>query len=243
MVPDFKILRHHDEIGFYELIIGADVIEFYKNKFHKEKKEKNININHGPEIYDGATLTQSFLIDKGNRDSLPGQFQELPDGTWMVEYTFDRPENLSELESQNINGFSVEGNFTIEGADGKKYSVYEKFRIMNKLSDLLRFNIYVQGGGTDGHGRNEHGSGHFELKEKNSGHSLGKIDMPTLEHWKSCDYKSRIELMTVKNATDISKREKKVMVSWLELRDNENLISCHKEWNEKNKDNNRVTFM
>lgn len=62
MIPDFKILRHHDEIGFYHLVFSVSDIEHCKDKFHKEKKEKNVNINHQPGIYSGAHLTESFLI-------------------------------------------------------------------------------------------------------------------------------------------------------------------------------------
>lgn len=49
--------------------------------------------------------------------------------------------------------------------------------------------------------------------------------------------------MTVQNKADISKRDKKGMVKWLELNDNENLLYCHKEWNESNKHNKRTIMI
>jgi len=243
MIPDKKILRYHDEIGFYELVIPSNAIEFYLNKFHSEKKETNINIQHNEIIEEGVILSNSFLISDDNRDSLPTEFQNLPNGTWMIEYTFESPELLANYENLDLNGFSVEGTFTIVGDEGKKYTVQEKFKRMNKLSDLLSFEIWVHGGSTEGRGRNEHGEAHFELKEKKSRRPLGKIIMPSLEIWLKSDFRERIELMIVQNNEDISKKDKKGMVRWLELNDNENLINCHKEWNECNKHNNRTILI
>ncbi|MBU2526772.1 MAG: hypothetical protein KKC03_09255 [Bacteroidetes bacterium] len=243
MIPGKKMLRYHDEIGFYELVIPAEAIEFYRNKFHSEKKENRINIQHEETVKEGVRLSDSFLIDSNNRQSLPLEFQDLPNGTWMIEYTFENPELLIQYENNGMRGFSVEGKFTIEGEDGKKYTIQENFKRMNKLSDLLSFEIWVHGGGAEDCGRKEHGEAHFELKEKNTRRPLGKITMPSLELWLKSDFKQRIELMTVQNKADISKKDKKGMVRWLELNDNENLLICHKEWNESNKDNKRTTMI
>ena len=161
----------------------------------------------------------------------------------MIEYTFESPALLAHYKSIGLKGFSVEGKFTIFGKDGKKYSVIEKFKRINKLSDLLYFEIWVHGGSTEGSGRNEHGVAHFELKEKNTRKPLGKITMPSLEVWLKSDFKEKIELMKVQNNIDISKKDKRAMVRWLELNDNENLINCHKEWNESNKYNNRTVLI
>jgi hypothetical protein len=243
MIPDKKMLRYHEEIGFYELVVPTNVIEFYRNKFHAEKKENNINIQHEEIIEEGVRLSDSFLIDNDNRQSLPAEFQDLPNGTWMIEYTFENPELLAHYEKIGLKGFSVEGKFTIVGEDGKEYTIKENFKRMNKLSDLLSFEIWVHGGGAEEGGRKEHGEAHFELKEKNTRKPLGKITMPSLELWLKSDFKQRIELMTVQNNVDISKKDKKGMVRWLELNDNENLLICHKEWNESNKHNKRTIMI
>jgi hypothetical protein len=243
MIPDKKILRYHDDIGFYDLVIPSKTIEFYRNKFHLEKKENNINIEHGEIIDEGVTLTNSFLIDENNRHSLPEEFQDLPIGTWMIEYTFENQELLAYYESIGLKGFSVEGKFTIVGEDGKKYTIQENFKRMNKLSDLLSFEIWIHGGGSEDGGRKEHGEAHFELKEKKTRKPIGKIIMPSFDLWLKSDFNKRIELLKVLNKADISKKDKKGMVRWLELNENENLIKCHKEWNESNKDNKRTLMI
>jgi len=240
MIPEKKMLRYHEEIGFYELIFPAETIEHYRNKFHSNKKENNISIEHKLIIKKGVELTDSFLINKENSHLLPIYFQDLPNGTWMMEYTFDNSNLLSKFENDGSGGFSIEVKFTIVVEDGNKYDVYEKFSRMNKLSDLLSIEIWVHGGSTDGKGRNEHGEAHFELKEKNSRKPLGKIMMPSLNLWLQSSFKEKIKLMVVQNGDEITKKDKKGLVRWLELNDNENLIKCHKEWNESNKHNNRT---
>jgi hypothetical protein len=111
---------------------------------------------------------------------------------------------------------------------------------MNRLSDLLFFDIWVHGGSTDGRGRNEHGEAHFELKKKNTRKPLEKILMPSLSLWLKSDFDERVNLLSIQNSMDISKKDKKGMARWLELNENENLIMSHKEWNECNKHNNRT---
>lgn len=239
MIPDKRMLRYHNEIGFYELSFPADDIKFFKEKFHRNEREKNLNINHNEIVSEGIKISNSYLISEVNRQSLPVTYQDLPNGTWMIECSIDKSEMLEHIEDIGLRGFSIEITFTIKGEDGKKYTVHENFRRINKLSDLLAFEIWVHGGSTYGSGRNEHGEAHFELKEKNTRKPLGKIFMPTMETW--LNSMDRTTLLKVQNGKDISTKEKKGMVQWLELNDNENLIMCHKEWNECNKDNNRTT--
>ncbi len=238
------MLRYHDEIGFYNLSIDADTIEKYKNKFHAEKKEDQLNLNHSNLLQTDAKMTQSFLINDKIRDGLPEELKHLPNGTWMIELTFESYKAYEEFEKLGLKGFSIEGTFPITGPDGITHTITEKLRIMNKLSDFLPFNVYVQGGSNHGAGRNEHGPAHFELKQKNTNKNLGKIFMPTMQTWTSSDFKARIDLMKVHGADDIPTKDKKAMVRWLEMDENNNLIRCHNEWNECNKHNtNRTTLI
>lgn len=239
LIPNFLMTRYNPKIGFYEAIFSPETIELYKKKFDNDNITE-LSINHSDEILENTKLSDSFLITTENQKQLDESFSHLPLGTWMIEYTISNESEVKLIEDLKLKGFSVEGEFTVEDENGKQFSIIEKFRIMNKISELLSFNIYVQGGSTEGAGRNEHGEAHFELKEKNSGKKLGKIFMPTKEKWISCNRKERIELLVVENGKQLSKREKKVLVEWLEINNSENLLKCHSEWNEVNKFNNRT---
>lgn len=240
MIPGKKMLRYQDEIGFYELEFSAEQIEFYWNKFQKSKKDKYLKINHDETIREGVRQSGSFILSDKNRQFLPFEQQDLPDGTWMMEYTYDSFELLNQHQKNGLAGFSLEGKFTVIGEDGREYSVYEKLRRINKLSDILSFDVWVFGGSTEGRGRNEHGDAHFEIKEKNTRISLGKIYMPNMDEWKKSNFQAKVNLLKMQNEHLLSAKDIKGFVRWLDLNDNENLLLCHTEWNECNKDNNRT---
>lgn len=243
MIPDKRMIRYHDEIGFYELAITAKSIGYLFKKFHSERLESNVNIQHEENIENDIVLSNSFLISNDNREILAKEFHDLPNGTWMIEYEIKKPELCTRFEDIGLNGFSVEGNFSIVGEDGTKFTVREKFKRMNKLSDILPFEVWIHGGGSEEGGRKEHGEAHFELKEKKTRRSIGKIFMPTFDLWVKSDFKMKLKLMTVHSCIDISSTYKKAMVRWLELNNNENLINCHNEWNKCNEHNKRTSMI
>ncbi len=245
MIPDMEIYRNPNQIikEEHKVYFTAKTIAALRENFHLKHGKDSFDINHNNLPVENVKLTKSFLIDNDNRNSIPLIYKHLPNGSWMIEYEVNNEEVWSKIINGEINGFSVEGRFTLTDDYGINHTVLERFRIMNKLSELLSFNIYVQGGSTEGAGRNEHGDAHFELKEKNSRKKIGKIFMPSLDIWIKSNRKDRMNFLTVDKGIDISKREKKIFLEWLEKDNNENLIRCHKEWNEANKDNNRVKFI
>jgi hypothetical protein len=245
MIPNMEIYRNPNEVvnEEHKVYFTADTIATLRQNFHLKEGSDSFSINHGDLLVKNVKLIKSFLINTENRNSIPLSFRHLPDGTWMIEYEINNEEILLKIKNGELTGFSVEGKFTLTDDNGVNHTVIERFRIMNKLSELLSFNIYVQGGSTGGAGRNEHGEAHFELKEKNSGKKIGKIFMPSLDIWIQSNRKERITFLTVDNGIDITKREKKIFIDWLEQNNNENLLRCHKEWNETNEFNNRVQFI
>lgn len=239
MIPDVKMTRYHYELGFFLTFFSREQIEILYNRFHKNGFEKNLGIDHGSEIYTGAKLIDSFLINSENQATLPDEFKDLPVGTWMLKMEFTDKREYDRINELGLTGFSVSGSFQIK-ANGKTYTVNEDFKRMNKLSDLLPFDIHVFGGSTEGAGRNEHGDAHFQLKEKGSRKDLGKIYMPTKESWENATQKERIKMMRVDGRTQLKPKEKKMFVRWLEIDENQNLIKCHNQWNESNEGNNRT---
>lgn len=240
MIPNLKILRFHEEIGEYEIKFSKKDIFILRKRFHDNGYDKNFNLNH-EEPLTGMTMTSSFLVDKENRKNLPEEFKNLPFGTWViiVEVTQSTFEKLKE---NNATGFSVEGTFKIF-RNKKSYTIKERFRIMNKLSDRLPFDVHIFGGSTSGAGRNEHGNAHFQIKERNTLKDLGKIYMPSLVNWQKSNQKEKIILMQLYEGQDIATKHKKFLIDWLEQNNNENLLRCHAQWNESNKDNNRTTLI
>lgn len=142
MIPEQKTLKYHNKIGFYYLVIPAEVIKFYWNKFHSGKMDIRNIIQQKKTIMEGVKLSDSFLINNDNRQSLPLEFQDLPNGTWMIEIASENPDLLIQYENIGLKGFYIEGNYTIEGEDGNKYNIQEDYKRMNNLSDLLFCKIW-----------------------------------------------------------------------------------------------------
>lgn len=63
MIPNLKILRFHKKIGEYNLVVSQKVTAAYRERFHKNGKDKFFNLNHETPI-DGIEIIESFLIDK-----------------------------------------------------------------------------------------------------------------------------------------------------------------------------------
>lgn len=242
LIPDQKILRYDERLGFYEIFFDKKSIEALYLKYQKGINQNKFKIEHKSElIYDEIELSKSFILDESNCNNLPSElFNILPIGTWMIEVKVNNERLFLKLKEENKLGLSVEVKLPIKNKEGKTFIVNENFERISKLSDLLPCEIWVHGGSTNGHGKNEHGKAHFELKEKGTQKPLGKIFMPTLNEWKNATKNNKIKLMKVYNGTDLKTKQKKMIVHWLEFNNNENLKKCHRYWNEKNKDNNRT---
>lgn len=241
LIPDKEIERYHEELGYHEIIFSKEVIKKYKENFDK-KENVALTKAHSNETFKSFKLSNSFLINENNKNSLPEPYNTYPIGTWLIAYTFKDEEEFLNLIS-NYKGFSAEIEYSITDENGKTHRIIDNFKRMNKLSELLSIDIYIRGGSTGGAGRNEHGEAHFEIHQKNSRKNIGKIFMPELSKWINSNFKEKSFLLTISNGADLTKREKKALVLWLEKDNNENLKRCYIEWNRINKDNNQAILI
>ena len=116
LIPDLKILRApNSKVDDYHYVVfSAETILKIKNKFHAEKKDNNVNIEHSGKKVEGVFLTNSFIIDEVNKQTLDSKFDDLPIGTWMIEYKIENNEIYQLIKDKKINGFSPEGKFSYE---------------------------------------------------------------------------------------------------------------------------------
>jgi len=113
MIPDKKFYRKANDVikEPHYVIFSAETIAKIRTKFHKKKHDNRVNINHDGVLVQNVIMIESFLLDSGNRNALPNEFKDLPDGTWMISYEVENLEILKMINEKNINGFSVEGLF------------------------------------------------------------------------------------------------------------------------------------
>jgi len=240
---NFPMERYHDELGFYMAQFSPEVIVVLRDKFHRDGLESTFSINHEGELITGCTVTKSFIIQESDREWLPAEYHDLEIGSWLVIITFDSQEQYDKIIESGITGLSGEIRFSITDSNGKKHIIKDNFRRVNKLSDILPFDVYVFGGETGSAGRSEHGDAHFQLKEKNTRRDLGKIFMPKLEFWKQANEKEKMKFVEVHSGPALSNRDKKAFIAWLDREDHKCLIESQELWNESNKNNNRAVLI
>ena len=238
MIPGKLMIRYHEDLGYFQTSFNQEQIQKLKERYDKGKQR--FNMNHSEVLFKSVEIIDSFTISDSNRCKVFEQFKDLPNGTWMITIIVHDDNEYAVITDNGLSGFSVEVNYTILDKNGKSHSMRQPFKLMNKISDILPFNVHVYGGSTWGAGRNEHGDAHFTIKEKNSNKNLGKILMPSLEQWSSMNSSDRKSSITVQDGPQLKNKERKAFSEWLSINNFENLLHCHAEWNRMNEFNHRT---
>lgn len=106
LIPDQKIFRRDAE-GAYYIQFSADAIKRIAEKFFMDHNSTNVNLQHEFEVGD-CVYFESYFIDKA-RGIVPAEFEDLPDGTWMVSCKINNPAVWELVKDGTLRGFSVEG--------------------------------------------------------------------------------------------------------------------------------------
>lgn len=105
IVPDQLVYRR-DEKGEYYIRFNKDVIKRMAIEFFKRDTQNNGNVMHQVDV-DGITFFESYLINK-DRGINPIEFNDLPDGTWIVTARVENNEVWNSVKSGELRGFSID---------------------------------------------------------------------------------------------------------------------------------------
>jgi hypothetical protein len=133
MIPDLPIYRRDNEKGEHYVIFDRDTIEQCALKYFKNGLHNSVNIMHdSDEVVNGATMIETFFIDKSRGVETPKGYDELPDGTWWGTYKIT-DKNLWEnfIKTGEFKGFSVEGLFKYE------YEKQEDAKLIEEITKAL----------------------------------------------------------------------------------------------------------
>lgn len=116
LIPGKKILRGPNAKvdDYHYVVFSRETIIVIREKFHQEKKENNLNIEHNGILLKDIYLTKSFILDDTNIKLIVGEFKDLPIGTWIIEYRIENENVWKMIQDKIINGFSIEGTFNYE---------------------------------------------------------------------------------------------------------------------------------
>jgi hypothetical protein len=112
MIPDLDIPRIDENGDVYMVYFSKETVRQAAEIFFKKSNPNETNINHNDEVMKDVTVFESWIVDKDNNKGGGKNFEDIPDGTWMVSYKIDNDEIWEDfIKTGKIKGFSVEGSF------------------------------------------------------------------------------------------------------------------------------------
>lgn len=123
LIPDLKIFRRNDKGEEFYVQFSKDAIEQIVQKFYADHNSTNVNLMHEYDV-DGVVYFESYLIDH-KRGLCPVEFNDLPDGTWIVSAKVYNEGVWKLVKDGVLRGFSIEGNLHITEAGEKEIDTIE----------------------------------------------------------------------------------------------------------------------
>lgn len=112
LIPGQKIYREEPNGEKYYIQFSREAIEKAVVKFFADRHSADANLMHEYEA-DGIIYFESYLINR-DRGILPVEFNDLPDGTWIVSAKILN-EKIWQLISEGVlRGFSIEGRLAFQ---------------------------------------------------------------------------------------------------------------------------------
>lgn len=126
LIPEQKIYRK-DKQGAYYIQFSREGIRRIAEKFFTDHNSTNVNLQHEYNVND-CVYFESYFIDK-ERGIVPKEFEDLPDGTWMVSCKINNPAVWELVKDGTLKGFSVEG----------KLHPYEDEKEFDTIEELMEY--------------------------------------------------------------------------------------------------------
>jgi hypothetical protein len=116
LIPNKMIIRRtppsvlNPQGEFYYVFFGEETIKKLAEKFMKEKRLDNTNIEHS-DIDAKSIVMESWIVEDPIFDKSTALGLEYPKGTWVVKMKVLDEKVWDEIKQGKLNGFSVEGWF------------------------------------------------------------------------------------------------------------------------------------
>lgn len=114
MISNKKIYRN-DPPRY--VTFSEETIKKCVDKFHRQKREGYIDINHDGKVVDGIKMIGDHILSDSNRDEIMAKFENkneylnLPNGSWIIEYEIINQDIINKIKNEELNGLSIEGIF------------------------------------------------------------------------------------------------------------------------------------
>jgi hypothetical protein len=135
-VPDMEIVRKDKKTKeIYYVRFSKEVVQRMAEKFMKELRNDQTNIDHNPEDKAGSYIMETWVVENEQDKANSVYNLDVPIGTWVVKMRVTDPETWKMVKNGELRGFSLEGNFL----DREDWEAYQKDReIYNKVMNILK---------------------------------------------------------------------------------------------------------
>ena len=113
MRANYPIYRNDKDFGEYFVVYTPEVIRDMAEKYLKENRQNNVNLQHeeGTDVED-VNLVQYFIKDS-EKGVAPAGFEDVEDGSLFGEFHIENADVWQAVKDGTYKGFSLEGFFTL----------------------------------------------------------------------------------------------------------------------------------
>lgn len=135
LIPN-KFIERIDESGNpYYVFFSKETIKKIAEKFFRENKHNNTDINHDEDITNKNTLLESWIVEDSVFDKSHIYGFNLPKGTWMGSYKINDEKTWELVKQKKLTGFSIAGFFLEQNGKERKAEM-DLQKIINLLNEV-----------------------------------------------------------------------------------------------------------
>jgi hypothetical protein len=132
MIPNKMILRRDEEGNPFYIYFSKKTIRKMAEKFFRNNKHNNTDVNHNEDITTDNTLMESWISESIKHDKSYKYGFALPEGTWYVSYKINDDETWNLIKSGELRGFSLAGGFI------QRMKPVNPETTLNDIKDILK---------------------------------------------------------------------------------------------------------
>lgn len=139
MLADSPIYRRNGDYEYY-VQYSRETLKKMASKLLQDGSFKNIDIQHNGEYINGLELVELYIKDE-KKGINPNYVSDIPDGSLMGTFHITDDALWDEVKNGNmLNGFSLEGLFTIEKMNNNKIKKNTTMSLIEKfLKKMVKF--------------------------------------------------------------------------------------------------------
>ena len=132
MIPNKMILRRDEDGNPFYIYFSKKTIRKMAEKFFRNNKHNNTDINHDENITTDNVLVESWISESIKHDKSYKYGFALPEGTWYVSYKINDAETWERIKEGELRGFSLAGGFI------QKMKPVDPEATLNDIKDILK---------------------------------------------------------------------------------------------------------